>query len=107
MTLKPKSNFNGIDISEIRKMNALAKKDTINLGIGQLPNDLPGSVKEMGIKAFSEGVTRYTSNQGMIELTVQGTEADEDSTPSEAGMHIEEFNDRFNDFSALTGWIEE
>lgn len=50
---------------------------------------------------------REQLDKGMIEITVQGTEADEDSVPSEDGMHIEEFNDRFNDFSALTGWIEE
>jgi len=50
---------------------------------------------------------RRQLDKGMIEITVQGTKADEDSVPSEAGMHIKEFNDRFNDFSALTGWIEE
>ncbi len=70
MELKANRHFDGIDISEIRKMNALAGDDTINLGIGQLPNDVPESVMVQGQKAFSEGRTRYTSNQGMLELRV-------------------------------------
>ncbi|MGL1890544.1 MAG: pyridoxal phosphate-dependent aminotransferase [Spirochaetaceae bacterium] len=68
MSLNPKSSFHGIGISEIRKMNALARENTINLGIGQLPNDIPSSMLEQGQKAFSLGITRYTSNQGMLEL---------------------------------------
>jgi len=68
MALKAKNSFSGVDISEIRKMNALAKKDTINLGIGQLPDSLPSAVMERGIDAFKEGQTRYTSNQGSPDL---------------------------------------
>lgn len=68
MPLTAKKSFSGVDISEIRKMNALAVKDTINLGIGQLPDALPSAVKEQGIKAFQNGHTRYTSNQGLPEL---------------------------------------
>lgn len=68
MELKPKKNFNGIDISEIRKMNALARDNTINLGIGQLPDNLPTPVMEQGQRAFKDGITRYTSNQGMLQL---------------------------------------
>lgn len=68
MILKPKDSFKGVDISEIRKMNALAGPDTINLGIGQLPNELPKAVMEQGQRAFELGVTRYTSNQGLPEL---------------------------------------
>ena len=68
MPLKAKSSFAGVDISEIRKMNALAKKDTINLGIGQLPDSLPLAVKDQAVRALEEGLTRYTSNQGSIEL---------------------------------------
>lgn len=66
--MKAKSSFSGVDISEIRKMNALAKEDTINLGIGQLPDPLPSGVSARGIEAFEEGKTRYTSNQGSLEL---------------------------------------
>ncbi len=68
MALTPKKNFNGIGISEIRKMNALARENTINLGIGQLPNKLPTPVNEQGIKAFTKGITQYTANQGMPKL---------------------------------------
>ena len=49
-------------------MNALAGKNTINLGIGQLPNNVPDSIIEQGQRGFREGQTRYTSNQGMPEL---------------------------------------
>jgi len=45
--------------------------------------------------------------QGLIELTVQGTRADSNSEAPSDGIPIEEFNDNFNDFSALTGWTEE
>ena len=68
MELKPKASFKGIDISVIRKMNALALDNTINLGIGQLPNDVPEPIKIQGQRAFEEGRTRYTSNQGILEL---------------------------------------
>jgi aspartate/methionine/tyrosine aminotransferase len=68
MELKAKATFTGIDISEIRKMNALAGPKTINLGIGQLPNDLPEALSAQGKEAFSKGKTRYTSNQGLEEL---------------------------------------
>nr|WP_246433966.1 aminotransferase class I/II-fold pyridoxal phosphate-dependent enzyme [Spirochaeta isovalerica] len=49
-------------------MNALAGRDTINLGIGQLPDDLPLALREKGLEAFAQGQTRYTSNQGNLEL---------------------------------------
>jgi len=68
MPLKAKSSFSGVDISEIRKMNALARKDTINLGIGQLPDSLPEALREKGLEAFEAGQTRYTSNQGSLSL---------------------------------------
>ncbi len=71
MSLKAKSSFSGVDISEIRKMNALARKDTINLGIGQLPDSLPQAVKQKGFEAFESGQTRYTSNQGSLLLREQ------------------------------------
>ncbi|MBI9098900.1 MAG: pyridoxal phosphate-dependent aminotransferase [Spirochaetaceae bacterium] len=68
MALEAKDSFSGVDISEIRKMNALARKDTINLGIGQLPDSLPAAVRDKGIEAFMNGETRYTSNQGFLLL---------------------------------------
>ena len=62
--MKVADRYDGIEISEIRKMNALAKKNTINLGIGQLPNLLLNSLKEAGSKAFLNGIARYTTNIG-------------------------------------------
>lgn len=66
--MKTADRFSGIEISEIRKMNALANAETINLGIGQLPNLLPKVMREAGSKAFSSGIARYTANIGNTEL---------------------------------------
>lgn len=41
---------------------------------------------------------------GKIEVTVTGTEPDEDSAPPESGFPIDIYNDAFNDFAVLTGW---
>jgi len=49
---------------------------------------------------------RQQLDQGLIEVTVEGTAQDEASVPPDRGLVIDEFNDRFNDFSALTGWQE-
>jgi len=49
---------------------------------------------------------RSQLDKGLIELTVEGTEPDESSIPPEGALSISDFNDRFNDFSALTGWKE-
>jgi len=62
--MKTAGRYDGIEISEIRKMNALAKKNTINLGIGQLPDLLPDSLREAGSKAFLDGKAGYTANIG-------------------------------------------
>lgn len=43
-------------------------------------------------------------DRGLIELTVQGTEADDKSIPPDDGMEVGEHNDKFNDFGTLTGW---
>ena len=47
---------------------------------------------------------RKQLDDGKIEVTVTGTESDEYSTPPNNGLSIEEYNDRFNDYRALTGW---
>ncbi|MFC1812865.1 PD-(D/E)XK nuclease family protein [Thermodesulfobacteriota bacterium] len=49
---------------------------------------------------------RKQMNNGIVEVTVTGTEADSESIPPEDGMTIEEHNDHFNDYSVLTGWGE-
>ena len=46
-------------------------------------------------------------DEGLIELTVEGTTADENSMPPPDAIPIDEHNDKFNDFGALTGWTEE
>ena len=68
MGLKPSNRLLGIELSEIRQMNALAKEGTINLGIGQLPNDVPQAMTDAGVKAMRGEATRYTRNQGTVEL---------------------------------------
>ena len=39
--------------------------------------------------------------------TIEGTTADENSMPPPDAIPIDEHNDKFNDFGALTGWTEE
>lgn len=62
------SRLKGLEASVIRQMNQLAKPDTINLGIGQLPYDPPQALINAGIKAFESKELRYTSNPGLTEL---------------------------------------
>jgi len=50
---------------------------------------------------------REQVDQGLIEVTVAGTESDDDSIAPEDGLAIAEFNDRFNDYATLTGWPED
>ena len=49
---------------------------------------------------------RQQLNDGLIEVTVGGTVADADSLPPNGCLAIDEHNDHFNDFAALTGWKE-
>ena len=44
-------------------------------------------------------------DQGLIEVTVSGTEADNKSTPDENGLELPEASDSFNDYRVLTGWV--
>ncbi len=59
-----------IPASEIRKMyNRVAERPAcINLTVGQPDFDTPLFIRESGIKAIENGVTRYTHNAGMIEV---------------------------------------
>ena len=43
-------------------------------------------------------------DQGLVEVTVKGTESNEKSTPPVDGLSIDEYNDTFNDYAVLTGW---
>lgn len=49
---------------------------------------------------------RAQLDQGLIEVSVEGTSADAASAPPADGLPIDEHNDSFNDFSVLTGWGE-
>lgn len=49
---------------------------------------------------------RAQLDQGLVELTVTGTEADANSKPPDGALPIDEVNDGFNDFAVLTGWKE-
>lgn len=49
---------------------------------------------------------RAQLDQGLIEVTVTGTEADKASLPPTGALEVGEHNDRYNDFAALTGWPE-
>ena len=50
---------------------------------------------------------RAQLDQGLIEVTVTGTEPDDDSSAGELGLPMAETYDSFNDFTALTGWSAE
>jgi len=47
---------------------------------------------------------RKQIDKGLIEVTVSGTEADDDSIAGEDALSIPETSDSFNDYRALTGW---
>jgi aspartate aminotransferase len=65
--MRPARRFATIDISLIRKMNAMAKPSTLNLGIGE-PNVAPdGQLLEMA-RAAAEGDWHYSPNAGYLSL---------------------------------------
>jgi RecB family exonuclease len=43
---------------------------------------------------------------GLIEVTVTGTEPDQDSSPGDAGLPMPDTFDAFDDYTVLTGWDE-
>jgi len=49
---------------------------------------------------------RNQFDRGLIEMTLEGAEPDEDSEAPEDGMKLEDHADHFNDFSVLMGWGE-
>ena len=64
---KASTKLKGIEISEIRQMNARANKETINLGIGQLHLEPPQPLVSAGVEAFKNNL-KYTPNAGLLEL---------------------------------------
>lgn len=47
---------------------------------------------------------RSQLDQGLIEMTVSGTEPDDDSIPPEDGLDIPDTSDSFSDYGNLCGW---
>ena len=57
-----------IELSLIRKMFEVTNPDAINLGIGEPDFDVPENIKTAMKGAIDDGITKYTSNKGLIEL---------------------------------------
>ena len=49
---------------------------------------------------------REQFDQGLIEVTVSGTDLTANSHPDEDGLAIPEASDSFNDYAVVTGWKE-
>lgn len=49
---------------------------------------------------------RAQLDQGLIEVTVAGTEPDDNSSAGESGLPMAETYDGFDDFTVLTGWSD-
>ena len=47
---------------------------------------------------------RAQLDKGLVEVTVEGSEPDENSDPPENGLEFEDDYNRFNDYPVLTGW---
>jgi RecB family exonuclease len=47
---------------------------------------------------------RQQLDQGLVEITVTGTEPSPESCAPEEGLQVEPYNDNFNYFCVLTGW---
>lgn len=65
--MKPASRFDGIEISLIRQINALATPLTVNLGIGE-PNVAPDDEFLDMARAAATSPWQYSANAGHIEL---------------------------------------
>lgn len=57
-----------LELSAIRKLNKLADKETINLGIGRPFCQTPEVIKNAGIEAIENNKTYYTNNLGIKKL---------------------------------------
>lgn len=66
--MEPASRFDGIELSVIRQLNALARPGSINLGIGE-PNLAPDEVLlDMARAAATDGSWKYSPNAGFESL---------------------------------------
>ncbi|HKO57002.1 MAG TPA: pyridoxal phosphate-dependent aminotransferase [Thermoanaerobaculia bacterium] len=66
--MKPAARFDGIELSLIRQINALATPFSVNLGIGE-PNVEPDETfRELARRAASTGSWHYPPNAGFLSL---------------------------------------
>ena len=66
--MKPAKRLDGIQMSLIRQINALATSDSLNLGIGE-PNIEPDeTLRAMAARAASSGSWHYSANAGNLSL---------------------------------------
>ncbi len=67
-TVRAAPRFDGIEISLIRQINALATSESINLGIGE-PNIEPDeTLRQLAVRAASTGSWHYSANAGALSL---------------------------------------
>src|SRR5205085_9153811 len=78
-TMKPAKRLEGIQISLIRQINALATSDSLNLGIGE-PNIEPDeTLRSLAAHAATTGSWHYSANAGALSLRkklAEGTDFD-------------------------------
>ena len=66
--MKPAKRLDGIELSLIRQINALATSESLNLGIGE-PNIEPdATLRGLAAKAASSGSWHYSANAGHLSL---------------------------------------
>ncbi len=65
-----KPSINDIEISGIRQFNTYASQfpEAIKLTLGELDFNTPKRIKDKAIEALNNNKTRYTTNQGIVEL---------------------------------------
>src|SRR6266550_1510183 len=66
--MKPAKRLDGVELSLIRQINALATSESLNLGIGE-PNVEPdATLRGLAAKAASSGSWHYSANAGNLSL---------------------------------------
>ncbi len=60
--------FDGIELSQMRRIISSAAEGSTNLALGELSYELPSSLKEEAIRLLQEHTPRYTPNAGLAQL---------------------------------------
>jgi len=83
----------------------LSQENPVFPGAVVVPSESGEGIIELWNRFDSTYRWRRTQlDQGLVEVTVTGTEPTEASIPPEDGLVIDDFNDAFNDYVVLTGW---